>query len=154
MRSMARHSFGSAVLIAMATGAFVLLSSRGHETQLLSCLVSTMSGDVQGADLGASCAFRGIPFAAPPIGSLRWKPPQPAAPWAPTTLMTTAPPPVCPQVSPAGSTMTQGFENCLTPNIWTPDPHPRRRFRACVDPHRRVRRGNIESGSPQRPEHR
>ena len=124
MRWMAHHSFRSVVLIAMSTGAFILLSSRGHHTQLVSCLVSTISGDVQGVDLGSSCAFRGIPFAAPPIGSLRWKPPQPVAPWAPVTLNATATPPVCPQVSPAGSTMTQGNENCLKLNIWTPNPPP------------------------------
>ena len=85
MRSMAQHSLGSAVMIAMATGAFVLWSSREHQTQSVSCLVSTTNGEVQGMDLGASCAFLSIPFAAPPIGSLRWKPPQPAAPWAPET---------------------------------------------------------------------
>jgi len=120
---MAQHSLGSAVMIAMATGAFVLWSSREHQTQSVSCLVSTTNGEVQGMDLGASCAFLSIPFAAPPIGSLRWKPPQPAAPWAPETLQAIAPR-QCPQVNPAGSTMTQGNEDCLKLNIWTPNPPP------------------------------
>ena len=59
---------------------------RTTNPQAVSCLVTTPSGDVQGVDQGASCAFLGIPFAAPPIDGLRWRPPQPAAPWAPTTL--------------------------------------------------------------------
>src|SRR5262245_34779560 len=102
MRSMTQHPFKLAVMIAIATGACALSSSRELGAQAVSCLVSTTNGDVQGMDLGASCAFRGIPFAAPPIGALRWKPPQPATPWAPATLNATATPPVCPQVSPAG----------------------------------------------------
>src|SRR5262245_3989456 len=55
MRSMAQHPFGSAMMIAMATGAFVSWSSREHQTQSVSCLVSTTKGDVQGVDLGSSC---------------------------------------------------------------------------------------------------
>ena len=40
-----------------------------------------VSGTVQG-EIGKEIAvFRGLPYAAPPLGSLRWKPPQPAAPW-------------------------------------------------------------------------
>ena len=46
-------------------------------------IVVTGSGKLRGVDepeTGA-CAWRGIPFAAPPIGDFRWKPPQPAKPW-------------------------------------------------------------------------
>ena len=68
-----------------------------------SCLVTTENGDVQGVDNGSSCAFLGIPFAAPPVGDLRWKPPQPAAAWAPATLNATIAGPNCPQINPPGA---------------------------------------------------
>ena len=38
-------------------------------------------GPVEGVSAGAVCAYEGIPYAAPPTGDLRWKAPQPAAPW-------------------------------------------------------------------------
>src|SRR5687767_2069368 len=42
----------------------------------------TKDGAVQGLTLASGVrAFRGIPFAAPPVRDLRWKPPQPAARW-------------------------------------------------------------------------
>jgi len=87
-------------------------------------LATTFQGDVQGLDLGASCAFLGIPFAAPPIGPLRWKAPQPAPAWAPAPLNATVASPPCAQISPAASTTTIGNENCLKLNVWTPDPLP------------------------------
>ena len=99
-------------------------SSSETRPQAVSCLVSTTNGDVQGLDLGASCAFLGIPFAAPPVNNLRWRPPQAAAPWAPATLNATVAPPVCPNVNPPGSTATVGNEDCLKLNIWVPDPLP------------------------------
>src|SRR5437899_1009997 len=43
--------------------------------------VATDHGVVQGKAQGMVRAFLGIPFAAPPIGELRWKPPQPTAKW-------------------------------------------------------------------------
>ena len=44
-------------------------------------VVRVEGGELQGvADDGVD-AFKGIPFAAPPVGDLRWRPPQPAAPW-------------------------------------------------------------------------
>ena len=113
----------TAFLIAAASAAF-LLSSREARPQTGSCLVATANGAVQGVDNGSSCAFFGIPFAAPPLGSLRWKPPQPAAPWAPATLNAMAAPGPCANVSPPGSTSTGGSENCLKLNIWAPDPAP------------------------------
>ena len=110
-------------LIIAAAAACVFSSCEGR-SQTVSCRVTTISGDVQGVHLGSSCAFLGIPFAAPPAGNLRWKPPQPARAWAPATLKATAAPSMCPQVSPAGSGLTQGSEDCLKLNIWTPDPPP------------------------------
>ena len=83
-----------------------------------SCLVMTTGGLVHGQDLGESCAFLGIPYAAPPIGNLRWKPPEPKAPWAPATLDVITPPSTC-----------TASEDCLKLNIWAPkqlllDPAP------------------------------
>jgi para-nitrobenzyl esterase len=48
-------------------------------------VIKTDNGYVSGAVIGDPgrevSIFRGIPYAAPPVGPLRWKPPQPAAPW-------------------------------------------------------------------------
>ncbi|MET0211563.1 MAG: carboxylesterase family protein, partial [Vicinamibacterales bacterium] len=52
------------------------------------CAVTTGAGGVEGLDRGASCEFLGIPYAAPPLGALRWKPPQPAVPWAMSLMAT------------------------------------------------------------------
>jgi para-nitrobenzyl esterase len=38
------------------------------------------SGQVEGLDRGGVTAFLGIPFAAPPVGDLRWRPPAPVSP--------------------------------------------------------------------------
>src|SRR5580693_10385626 len=43
--------------------------------------VKTTSGMVEGKDEGAVHAFLGIPYAAPPVGDLRWKPPAAVAKW-------------------------------------------------------------------------
>lgn len=87
-------------------------------------LISLADGDVQGQINGATREFLGIPFAAPPVGPLRFRPPQPAVPWA-STLDATAWPPGCSQLP----TLTNGDtrienEDCLFLNVWTPDPAP------------------------------
>ena len=43
--------------------------------------VKVDTGSVAGATQGATTVFKGIPYAAPPVGPLRWKAPQPAARW-------------------------------------------------------------------------
>jgi para-nitrobenzyl esterase len=78
------------------------------------CVVTTIDGEILGQDLGASCAFLGIPYAAPPTANNRWRPPQPSAPWA-APLRATTPPPNCPSI--ASGTPT-GNEDCLKLNIW------------------------------------
>jgi para-nitrobenzyl esterase len=91
------------------------------ESVRVPCLVSTSYGDVQGVDQGTTCAFLGIPYVAPPTNANRWRPPQPAAAWAPMVLQATTNPPACPSVftgSPAG------LEDCLKLNIWVSNPAP------------------------------
>ena len=45
-------------------------------------VVYTESGPVQSVTSSQGCeVFRGIPYAAPPVGELRWRAPQPATPW-------------------------------------------------------------------------
>jgi para-nitrobenzyl esterase len=47
-------------------------------------LVRVDSGILSGLDDGSVRAFLGIPYAAPPMGALRWRAPQPPAPWTGT----------------------------------------------------------------------
>ena len=45
-------------------------------------VVETKSGKLQGFTEGGLYVFKGIPFAAPPVGKLRWMPPAPVEPWS------------------------------------------------------------------------
>ncbi len=67
--------------------------------------------------------FKGVPFAAPPVGKLRWLPPQPVAAWQ-GVLACTEFSSICPQAAyPGGSVYVQApqpqSEDCLYLNIWT-----------------------------------
>ena len=44
-------------------------------------VVKIDAGTLQGTNVGSATAFRGIPYARPPVGELRWQPPQPPLPW-------------------------------------------------------------------------
>jgi len=44
--------------------------------------VTIDTGKLKGAAADGVISFKGIPFAAPPVGDLRWRPPQPAAKWS------------------------------------------------------------------------
>lgn len=84
--------------------------------------VTIETGQLQGSDDGTVRAFLGVPYAAPPVGDLRWRPPQPAARW-PGVRDATRTGASCRQVlssptqlSPIGRTA----EDCLFLNIWTP----------------------------------
>jgi para-nitrobenzyl esterase len=84
-------------------------------------LVTTKGGPVQGIVTGSTRVFYAIPFAAPPVGDLRWKPPAPAAPWTkPITASTSGP--ACPQDAGLTSSMFDPAtsEDCLTLDVWAP----------------------------------
>lgn len=77
--------------------------------------VQTAAGTVAGS-VDYVKSFKGIPFAAPPVGPLRWKPPQPVKPWS-GVLDATRFGPECEQAGPPGAVMS---EDCLSLNVWTP----------------------------------
>ncbi len=83
--------------------------------------VGTESGSVDGVIQDGVMTYKGIPYAAPPVGQLRWQAPQPAAPWtgvkradrySPECMQTGAYPPEAP-----AEPMS---EDCLYLNIWKP----------------------------------
>ena len=66
--------------------------------------------------------FRGIPYAVPPVGSLRWRPPRPPAPWT-GVRAATAFGPGCVQPARGAPFLVDAArqsEDCLTVNVWTP----------------------------------
>ncbi len=82
-----------------------------------SVLVSTDKGVVVGSAADGVAAFLGIPYAAPPVGELRFRAPQPHAPWT-APLAATAYGSPCPQSARLGSPGLN--EDCLTLNVWAP----------------------------------
>lgn len=91
----------------------------GPETNAV--VVSTGQGRVRGVldDESGVLSWKGIPYAAPPVGELRWK--APAAPSDYDELDGSAFGPVCPQPSPAADGDPDQREDCLTVNIWAPE---------------------------------
>jgi para-nitrobenzyl esterase len=80
--------------------------------------VHTANGWVQGKVAGAMDEYLGIPYAAPPVGALRWQPPHAAATWRGVREATSFVP-HCPQPrSPFGVASTS--ENCLYLNVFAP----------------------------------
>jgi len=84
--------------------------------------VRTAEGAVRGTTGGGVIAFKGIPFAAPPVGPLRWRAPQPVAPW-PAVRDATRYAADCMQLpfpSDAAPLGTAPAEDCLYANVWRP----------------------------------
>ena len=86
-------------------------------------LVATEDGKVLGTVEDDVHLFKGIPYAAPPVGKLRWKPPQAATPWNGVRKCDSFGA-ACPQVPnnlyKTGQTNLEMSEDCLYLNIWTP----------------------------------
>jgi para-nitrobenzyl esterase len=88
-------------------------------------VVQVDGGKLQGVVADGVASFKGIPFAAPPVGELRWRPPQPAAPWKGVRAAAEfgsnctqgrfgpPPPPGAPPPPPSS-------EDCLFLNVWRP----------------------------------
>src|SRR4029079_8209531 len=118
---MARVLLGSWVVVAMAMGAAALPQSPPP-------VVKIDSGELQGVLADGVASFKGIPFAAPPIGELRLRPPQPVARWTSVRQASEfgadcmqgrfGPPPAAAAGAPAPRMPS---EDCLYLNVWRPD---------------------------------
>src|SRR5260221_7926034 len=97
--------------------AFALVPSRVAGSQG----VPVGGGAVRGSGWNGSFLFRGIPFAAPPVDDLRWKPPQPVIAWR-GVREATAQPASCVQNDQGWnySDFLIGEEDCLTLDVRTP----------------------------------
>ncbi len=80
-------------------------------------VVATTDGPVRGVATPQGEAFLALPFAAPPVGALRWRPPQPPQPWVETRDATRGGA-LCPQSAIPGD--GRPSEDCLTLNVYTP----------------------------------
>jgi len=96
-------------------------------------VVTTREGDVRGSLIDGVRTFKGIPYAAPPVGANRFRPPRPAAAWSgvrdaftygPKTRQPSYPPTVALLLN----ELTGGGDDALSLNIWTPA------FRATAHP--------------------
>jgi para-nitrobenzyl esterase len=83
--------------------------------------VDTAQGAVEGKQVRGIDEFLGIPYAAPPVGDLRWRPPAPARAWKGLRKATDFGP-ICAQVTTLGvfAGPANANEDCLTLNVFTP----------------------------------
>jgi len=89
-------------------------------------IVATEKGAVEGTKLARARSFLGIPYAAAPVGELRWKPPVDAAPWSGTRPARDVGH-ACPQIDTLSGKPTGDIvEDCLFLNVWTPLATPSR----------------------------
>ena len=94
-------------------------------------LVETRRGPVRGVIEGDLAVFRGLPFARPPVGPLRFGPPEPPAPWTAVLDAARFGPSATQNGALVGPLMSLGItrtgEDCLYLNVWTPAPDRGRR---------------------------
>lgn len=120
-------------LIALACAAFSppAMASAASRSSGSGCAAKIADGRVAGhRELGV-CAFEGIPYAAPPVGARRFRPPAAPRPWH-GVLAATRARAVCPQdrdlLEEYPDTRTRFTdENCLYLNVWTPKPDGNKR---------------------------
>src|SRR5581483_11660459 len=96
--------------------------SASAEAPALKIQSGRISGLITGADNNVE-AYKGIPFAAPPVGRLRWQPPQPVEPWTGVRACNEFGP-SCPQENALekmyGEPLGKTSEDCLYLNVWAP----------------------------------
>ena len=120
-RSTARRCIPLMVACSIAAGSVSCSSqvtARPTRSAHSALTVTVADGKLRGSQAGQTNQYLGIPYAAPPVGPLRWRPPQPPAPWTGIRAATKFAP-HCAQ--PAGVFGRASMsENCLYLNVFTP----------------------------------
>ena len=103
--------------LAVALTAFVMLGAAGQAP-----VVRTAAGAVRGLSDERVDVYRGLPYARPPVGDLRFRDPKPVAAWSGLRDATDFAP-ACLQmgVSMPGEPWSPSSEDCLYLNVWTPE---------------------------------
>jgi para-nitrobenzyl esterase len=135
------------------TVAMMLIGGLASSGTAAAQIVKTATGPVEGRSTGDGRiqVFKGIPFAAPPVGDLRWQAPKPAAPWQGAR-----------KAAEFGSRCLQGqifgdivftdkSEDCLSLNIWTPAGGPEAGGRVPVMVW--IHGGGFQAGAGAEPRH-
>ena len=126
----------------------VLAAITLFSTPAVAEIAQTKSGLVQGITSGGLMVYKGVPFAAPPMGALRWRPPQPVVAWR-GVRKAEAFAPACMQtgVSMPGEAPPVISEDCLYLNIWKPAGTRRKKLAVLV----KIYGGGFSSGSASMP---
>lgn len=115
MRSTCRLRYLGAIVLVFAAAQFLRAQTGSAPPR-----VTTSSGALEGLSSSAGgAAFLGVPYAAAPVGDLRWEPPQPPHAWAGTrkAVQFSA---ACPQLRAGWLPYPTWNEDCLYLNVWTP----------------------------------
>lgn len=112
----------AACLICLQLGGLGAPPAQGDQKPIVKIQSGLLEGIHSGSNPNGS-AFLGVPYAAPPIGELRWKPPQPAQKWSGTHEADNFGSP-CPQRPAPWFPYIEGHEDCLYLNIWTTNVRP------------------------------
>src|ERR1700682_2879483 len=97
----------------------LILCSVGTKAFADEPVVPTQNGDVRGVLQGTVESFKALPFAVPPVGDLRWKPPQDPANWFGSVRDGSKFSAACPQKDPDSGNVF-GSEDCLYLNVFRP----------------------------------
>ena len=118
------HRAGYILAACLIVAGLVLISGCTQQVQD-STIVKTDAGFVSGINQSGIQVYLGIPFAAPPVGDLRWRPPAPVTPWEGVKAVTEYGA-TCPQAQKGSEPSLPGVpalnmsEDCLYLNVWTP----------------------------------
>ncbi|MBS1790247.1 MAG: carboxylesterase family protein [Acidobacteria bacterium] len=104
-------------------------AQEARKPEQASTIVKIDSGQLQGVESDGVISFKGIPFAAPPVGELRWRPPQPTPKWTGVRQATEfgrncmqgrMGPPTGAGARPGAPAAQEPSEDCLYLNVWRP----------------------------------
>jgi para-nitrobenzyl esterase len=105
---------------ALVAGGVLLVAAAVLPQAATDPTVQVSGGTIRGAVLaGGGAVFKGIPYAAPPVGDLRWREPQPVVPWADVRDATEFGR-ACTQLSRSYVPDWPTSEDCLLLHVWTP----------------------------------